>query len=54
MPVYEFLCRDCQKPFEVVRPISGAHGNGVTCPFCGSRAVDRTWSQVYAVTSKKS
>jgi putative FmdB family regulatory protein len=33
MPVYEFMCRDCGKRFDVV---------------------ERAYSQVYAVTSKKS
>ena len=54
MPVYEFICRDCQKAFEIVRPISGAQATDVKCPACGSRHVDRTYSQVYTVTSKKS
>jgi putative FmdB family regulatory protein len=48
MPVYEFVCRDCQKPFEVIRPMSGS------TPTCGSTRVDRTYSHVYAQTSKKS
>lgn len=54
MPVYEFVCRECQKAFEVTRPITDAPTSGVTCPACGSSRVDRTWSQVFAKTSKKS
>lgn len=54
MPVYEYVCRDCQKAFEIVRPISAAQATDVKCPACGSRHVDRTYSHVYAVTSKKS
>jgi putative FmdB family regulatory protein len=54
MPVYEFVCRDCQKPFEVTRPISEAPGSDLKCPACGSARVDRTYSHVYAKTSKKS
>jgi putative FmdB family regulatory protein len=54
MPVYEFVCRDCQKPFEIARPISEAHSTDVKCPGCGSGRVDRIYSQVYAKTSKKS
>jgi putative FmdB family regulatory protein len=53
MPVYEFVCRDCQKPFEIIRPISQASSE-VKCPSCGSTNVTRKYSQVYAVTSKKS
>lgn len=54
MPVYEFVCRECQKPFEMVRPMSEATATGVKCPDCGSHRVDRTYSNVYAKTSKKS
>ncbi len=42
MPVYEFVCRDCHKAFEVVHPISHAHGADLECPTCGSKNVDRT------------
>ena len=54
MPVYEFVCRDCQKAFEIMRPISQASASDVKCPACGSANVTRTYSHVYAVTSKKS
>ncbi len=53
MPVYEFVCRDCKKQFEIARPVS-EHKDTVSCPGCGSQNVERTWSAVYAVTSKKS
>ncbi len=54
MPVYEFTCRDCQKTFEIVRPVSESSSVNVTCTHCGSAKVERIWSAVYAVTSKKS
>jgi putative FmdB family regulatory protein len=53
MPIYEFVCRDCHKPFQIVRPISESTATP-TCPSCGSVHVDRTYSNVYAKTSKKS
>lgn len=53
MPVYEFVCLDCQKPFELVRPMSES-SSAPKCPACGSARVERTYSSVYAVTSKKS
>ena len=53
MPVYEFACRDCQKTFEIVRPMSESSAD-VMCIHCGSRKVERIWSTVYTVTSKKS
>ncbi|HSC28070.1 MAG TPA: zinc ribbon domain-containing protein [Vicinamibacterales bacterium] len=54
MPVYEFVCRECQKPFEITRPISEAPTTDVKCPACGSSRVDRTYSNVFAKTSRKS
>jgi putative FmdB family regulatory protein len=54
MPVYEFVCRDCQKSFEMVRPMAEATAADVNCPTCGSNRVDRIYSNVYAKTSKKS
>ncbi len=53
MPVYEFVCRNCEKTFEIVRTMSASSAN-VTCPHCGGAKVERIWSTVYAVTSKKS
>ena len=54
MPVYEFRCKDCRKKFSVVRPVRESSG-AVKCPKCGKRKpVERIWSRVYAVTSKKS
>ena len=35
-------------------PISEAQATDVKCPVCGGHHVDRTYSHVYAVTSKKS
>jgi putative FmdB family regulatory protein len=54
MPVYEFVCRDCHKTFDVMRPMSESSSGNVTCTHCGSARVERIYSTVYAVTSKKS
>ena len=54
MPVYEFACRDCQKTFEIVRPMSESSSANVACTHCGSTNVERIWTTVHAVTSKKS
>ena len=54
MLVYEFACRDCQKMFEIVRPVSESSSANVTWNHCGSTKVERIFSTVYAVTSKKS
>lgn len=54
MPVYEFICRDCQRPFEIAHPISESHGPDLKCPGCGSRNIDRSYSHIHAITSRKS
>ncbi len=54
MPVYEFRCRDCKKNFEIVCSISEYEREKVACPDCGGKKVERRWSRVFAVTSKKS
>jgi putative FmdB family regulatory protein len=40
MPLYEFDCPDCRRPFEILVPNARAAG-GATCPACGSREVTR-------------
>jgi putative FmdB family regulatory protein len=54
MPLYEFVCRDCDKPFEVLHTLANFDRSKVACPGCGGQNIDRIWSSVYAVTSKKS
>ncbi len=54
MPVYEFSCLKCNKQFEIVRPIARFDSKKVKCPSCGSGRVERRWTSVFAVTSKKS
>jgi putative FmdB family regulatory protein len=54
MPVYEFHCHKCGKPFEVVRNVSDYDPAKVRCPDCKSRKVERRWSSVSTITSKKS
>jgi putative FmdB family regulatory protein len=33
MPIYEYLCPDCELKFELLRPLSRA-GEGASCPVC--------------------
>ena len=54
MPVYEYLCRKCGKSFERVESIKEHDLSKVRCPECKSKKVERRWSRVSAVTSKKS
>jgi putative FmdB family regulatory protein len=45
MPIYEYVCRGCERPFEkLVRRF----GEDVACPHCASGAVDKQLS-VFAV-----
>jgi putative FmdB family regulatory protein len=53
MPVYEFICRDSHRTFSVTRPMSEA-ASAAACPSCGSSNTERTWSTVFAKTSRKS
>ncbi|HSL23098.1 MAG TPA: FmdB family zinc ribbon protein [Vicinamibacterales bacterium] len=54
MPVYEFYCRDCKKDFVLVHSITEHEHTSARCPTCNGTNVDRKWTEVYAVTSKKS
>ncbi len=54
MPVYEYRCLDCDKAFEIVETLGEHGGHEVLCPKCGKGRVERVYSRVVAVTSKKS
>lgn len=49
MPIYEYVCQSCKKPFEQLeRKMSGEHK--ATCPACGSNKTARSLS-VFAVAA---
>ena len=54
MPVYEYACLKCGEEFERIESVSEHDHSKVRCPACKSTRVERRWSRVYAVTSKKS
>ena len=54
MPVYEFVCRECAREFELVQTLREHEKNTVKCPECGSKKVDRVWSTVFVETPRKS
>ncbi len=54
MPVYEYRCLDCDKKFEVVETMAEHGEHEVLCPDCRKNNIERIWSRVVAVTSKKS
>ena len=43
MPLYEYLCRDCESIFDELRPISVAD-SPIKCPACGGSATTRKLS----------
>jgi putative FmdB family regulatory protein len=43
MPLYEYVCRDCGRRFEVLQRI-GADGASLTCPGCGGAKVVKQFS----------
>ena len=46
MPIFEYVCRDCQHPFEAIVSTS----RPAVCPKCQSQTLDRQLS-VFAVTT---
>jgi putative FmdB family regulatory protein len=49
MPIYEFLCKTCKKPFEVMRPMSAT--DDPACPECGGAEVSRKLSLFFSGTA---
>jgi putative FmdB family regulatory protein len=56
MPIYEFLCQKCEKPFERIYSFAEYEQamKKTRCPNCGSTSVVRQLSTVEVKTSKKS
>jgi putative FmdB family regulatory protein len=46
MPVYDFLCLDCRKPFELFQTYTEYGTAPVACPACGSRSTRRRLPRV--------
>lgn len=54
MPVYDYVCLDCHKPFETVLTLNEHDKENPKCPHCGSKHVEQEVAAFFAVTSKKS
>jgi len=54
MPVYDYVCNDCHKSFELVLTLNEHDKDKIACPKCGSKNVQQEISEFFAVTSKKS
>ena len=50
MPMYEYKCADCEKPFELLVS-SPALADSVVCRYCGSQSVRRLISTFASRTS---
>ena len=53
MPTYEYLCKKCNRKFELVERVS-QHAAAHKCPKCGSRRVEPRMAEFFAKTSRKS
>jgi putative FmdB family regulatory protein len=49
MPIYEYLCQDCDKKFEVIRSMSQADAP-LKCQECGGEHVKRKLAVFYAMS----
>ncbi|MFZ0864032.1 MAG: zinc ribbon domain-containing protein [Candidatus Sulfotelmatobacter sp.] len=54
MPVYDYICLDCHKPFETVLTLNEHDKENPKCPHCGSKNVEQEAAAFFAVTSRKS
>jgi len=39
MPIYEFMCKKCGKPFEALVSMGGE--KGVSCKYCGNKNIEK-------------
>lgn len=53
MPVYEFVCRACNKSFELRQNVEEHLMRKPPCPWCGSAEVESTLSSFFARTTRK-
>ena len=54
MPVYDFVCDKCNKPFTLTLSISEYEKKKFRCPKCKSTKVKQQITSFQAITSKKS
>jgi putative FmdB family regulatory protein len=54
MPVYDYICKDCNKTFEKIITLAEHEKETVSCPSCGSKNVEQEATAFFAVTSSKS
>ena len=48
--LYDYICKDCQKPFELVFTLGEHDKDNLTCPKCESKNVEQDAATFSAVT----
>ena len=48
MPIYEYICKDCNQKFEAVRSIAQAD-EPIQCSHCGGEHTNRTVSKCWSI-----
>ena len=54
MPLYEYVCKKCEKKFSEVLTIKEHDTKKIVCPKCKSDEVEKVIEPFVAVTAKKS
>lgn len=54
MPLYEFVCVDCGKEFDLLMSLQEYERKKVVCPRCQSKTVEQRVTFCEVITSKKS
>lgn len=54
MPVYEYICKKCNKEFTISMSLQEKESKKVKCPECKSVRTQQVFSTFVANTSKKS
>ncbi|MGD0695652.1 MAG: zinc ribbon domain-containing protein [Terriglobia bacterium] len=54
MPIYEYICKACNKTFTQIMTISEHDKTKVACPKCTSKKVEQKPAAFFAVSAKKS
>jgi putative FmdB family regulatory protein len=52
MPIYEYVCKDCDKVFETIRPMSQSDAP-IKCAICGGTHTQRKLSVFFAESGGK-